>query len=148
MFDIQAALGLKQLERIEEMQKRREQIAVTYNNKFKDIDAIEIPVLAEGTTTHSRHLYIIRLKLDKLTIDRNRFIEELYEYNIGASVHFIPVHLMSAYRNRFGYKEGDFPNTESHFERIVSIPLYSTMSDADVNDVVNAVTDIAGKYHI
>lgn len=147
MFDLQAALGLKQLDRLEEMQKRREQIAVKYNTEFQKLDAIEVLPFSEGTTTHSRHLYIIKLGLDKLEIDRNRFIEELYERNIGASVHFIPVHLMSAYRKRFGFKEGDFPKAEAFFEQIVSLPLYSAMSDQDVDDVVKAIKEIVEIYH-
>lgn len=148
MFDIQAALGLKQLERIDAMQKRREEIAMTYNTAFQKIDAIETPTLDNGTTTHSWHLYIIKLRLEKLSIDRDRFIDELYENNIGTSVHFIPVHLLNAYKNRFGYKEGDFPKAEDHFRRILSLPLYSSMSDADVKDVVEAVAYVAERYHI
>ncbi len=147
MFDIQAALGLKQLERLNEMQKRREEIALRYKNAFAGLDSFDIPVSGSCTTTHSWHLYVIRLNLDKLTIDRSRFIEELHERNIGASVHFMPVHLMSAYR-KFGYKEGDLPKSESYSKSIVSIPLYSNMSDKDVDDVIRAISCITEKYHV
>lgn len=145
MFDLQAALGLKQLERLEEMQRRREEIAMMYNNAFVEIEGIEIPKVANYTTTHSWHLYIIKIDEKKLNITRDKFIEELSKRNIGTSVHFIPVHLMSAYRKRFGYKEGDFPNAERWFKSIVSLPLYSKMSDEDVMYVIEAIKDIVYK---
>lgn len=145
MFDLQAALGLVQLERLDEMQKRREEIAVVYNNEFKYIEGIEIPRVSEYTTTHSWHLYIIKVNNKKLKIDRNQFITELNERNIGTSVHFIPVHLMSAYKDRFGYEEGDFPNAENWFADIISLPLYSTMSNDDVEHVIEGVKDIINK---
>ncbi|MFR7478135.1 MAG: DegT/DnrJ/EryC1/StrS family aminotransferase [Acutalibacteraceae bacterium] len=82
-----------------------------------------------------------------LTIDRDRFIEELNARNVGNSVHFIPVHLMSIYRNTFGLKEGDFPKAEKHFERLISLPLYPSLSMEDAQYVVDAVRDIVTKYH-
>jgi dTDP-4-amino-4,6-dideoxygalactose transaminase len=148
MFDIQAALGLIQLKRLPKMQKRRENIANMYNEAFSSIDAVELPQIANYTTNHSWHLYIIKINSEKLTIDRNRFIEELNNRNIGTSVHFIPLHLMSVYKNRFGYKEGDFPNAEKWFERIISLPLYSTMKDEDVVYVINSVKDIINIFQI
>ena len=72
---------------------------------------------------------------------------ELNERNVGTSVHFIPVHLMSAYRNRFGYHEGDFPNAERFFERIISLPLYPTMTEEQTQYVIDAIADIIEKYH-
>lgn len=145
MFDIQAALGLKQLEKIERMQSRRKEIAKKYNEAFKDVEALKTPI-TKDYCDHAWHLYVLQLNLDKLTIDRDKFIEEMSEENIGTSVHFIPVHLMSYYRENFGYKEGDFPVTESYFERIVSLPLYPKMSDEDVEDVIYAVKRIVDKY--
>jgi dTDP-4-amino-4,6-dideoxygalactose transaminase len=146
MFDLQAAIGIKQLERLEEMQKRRDEIAKMYNEAFKDIVGIEIPNVPDFTTTHSWHLYIIKVSNEKLKIDRNQFITELNQRNVGTSVHFIPVHLMSAYRNRFGYKKGDFPNAEKWFESIISLPLYSTMNDNDVEYVIEAVKDVCNQF--
>jgi dTDP-4-amino-4,6-dideoxygalactose transaminase len=142
MFDLQAGLGLVQLERLDEMQERRERIANLYNTAFQDIKGIELPKIYDYTTTHAWHLYIIKLVPGLLNIDRDTFIEELNELNIGTSVHFIPVHLMSAYRKRYGYKLGDFPKTEQWFENIISLPLYSTMSINDVNHVIRSVTSI------
>lgn len=146
MFDIQAALAKTQMDKLPAMQARRKEIVKEYEKSFKNLDGITIPGAADYTT-HSWHLYVLRLNLDKLTIDRDKFIELMAEANIGTSVHFIPVHLMSYYRDNFGYKEGDFPVTESYFDSIVSLPLYPKMTDADVQDVINAVTSIITKYH-
>ena len=146
MFDIQAALGLKQLARLEDMQKRRLKIAARYQEEFGKMDAVDTPFVPEYTT-HSWHLYVIRIVPELLTIDRDQFIVELNERNVGTSVHFIPVHLMTAYRKRFGYKEGDFPNTEKHFDRIISLPLYPTMTDEETEYIIAAVRDIIEKNH-
>lgn len=142
MFDLQAALGLMQLNRLENMQVRRENIAMLYNEAFSKIDALEIPEINEHTSTHSWHLYIIKINPEICGIDRNQFITELNERNIGTSVHFIPVHLMSAYKNKYGYKTGDLPQTENWFENIISLPLYSSMSNSDVEYVIDCVKDI------
>lgn len=146
MFDIQAALAKTQMDKLPAMQARRKEIVKAYKEAFKDLDSISLPGEAEYTT-HSWHLYVVRLNLDKLTIDRDKFIELMAEANIGTSVHFIPVHLMSYYRENYGYKEGDFPVTEEYFNRILSLPLYPKMTDDDVQDVINAVTSILTKYH-
>ena len=146
MFDIQAALAKTQMDKLPAMQARRKEIVKAYTEAFKDLDSISLPGEAEYTT-HSWHLYVVRLNLDNLTIDRDKFIELMAEANIGTSVHFIPVHLMSYYRENFGYKEGDFPVTEEYFDRILSLPLYPKMTDKDVQDVISTVTNILTKYH-
>ncbi|HHV32332.1 DegT/DnrJ/EryC1/StrS family aminotransferase [Caproiciproducens sp. LBM24188] len=146
MFDIQAALGLQQLARLNEMQAKRLKIAEQYNAEFAKIDGVEPPFVPDYTT-HSWHLYVLRILPEKLTIDRDQFIVELNNRNVGTSVHFIPVTYMSAYTNRFGFKQGDFPNCEKHFERIISLPLYPTMKDEEVQYVIDAVRDIVEKFH-
>lgn len=146
MFDIQASLGLIQLDRLEEMQQRRAQIADRYNRAFSELAAVKVPTVSEGTTTHSWHLYVLRVNPAELRIDRDQLIEELKERNVGTSVHFIPVHLMTAYSKKFGYKKGDFPNAEAWFENIVSLPLYPTMTDDDVDYVISSVQDIVHKF--
>lgn len=145
MFDIQAALGLVQLSRMEEMQARRLAIAARYQEEFGKIDAVEPPFVPEFTT-HCWHLYVLRIVPELLTIDRDRFIVELNERNVGTSVHFIPTHTMTAFR-KLGWKEGDFPMAEKHFERIISLPLYPSMTDEQVQYVIDAVRDIVEKYH-
>ena len=145
MFDIQAALGLVQLSRMEEMQTRRLAIAARYQEEFGKIDAVEPPFVPEFTT-HCWHLYVLRIVPELLTIDRDQFIVELNERNVGTSVHFIPTHTMTAYQ-KLGWKEGDFPMAEKHFNRIISLPLYPTMTDEQVQYVIDAVRDIVEKYH-
>lgn len=146
MFDIQAAIGLQQLSRLGDMQARRLKIAEKYQREFAKIDAVE-PPFVPPYTTHSWHLYVLRIVPELLTIGRDRFIEELNERNVGTSVHFIPVTSMSAYTKRYDFKKDDFPNTEKHFERLISLPLYPTLSDEASDYVVAAVKDIVEKYH-
>ncbi len=146
MFDIQAALGLVQLSRLGEMQAHRKKIAEKYQREFAKIDAVEPPSVPDYAT-HSWHLYVLRIVPENLTIDRDRFITELNERNVGTSVHFIPVTNMSAYTKRFGFHKGDFPNTEKHFERIISLPLYPSMTEEEADYVISAVRDIVEKYH-
>lgn len=146
MFDLQAALGLSQLSRLKVMQERREKIASKYNNAFKNITGIRIPKIKNFTTTHSWHLYTLNISPDELTINRNQFVQTLNSYNVGTSVHFIPVHLMTAYRKSFGFKEGDFPQAEKWFENVISLPLYPSMTDEDVDYVISLVTYIADRF--
>lgn len=146
MTDMQAALGLHQLEKIDRMQKRRTDIAMAYNEVFKDMPEIIIPKVAKYTTTHSWHLYVIQVNDELLNIDRDRFIEELTKENIATSVHFIPVHLHPYYKRTFGYKGGELPVCEKMFDRIISLPLYPKMTDQDVEDVIYAVKRIVDKY--
>lgn len=146
MFDIQAALGLVQLSRLEEMQAARLKIAAKYQEAFGKIDALDPPFVPDYTT-HCWHLYVLRILPELLTIDRDQFIVELNERNVGTSVHFIPVHNMSAYQKRFGFVDSDFPMAQKHFERIISLPLYPTMTDEQVDYIIAAVTDIVETYH-
>ncbi|MHB8125729.1 MAG: DegT/DnrJ/EryC1/StrS family aminotransferase [Desulfitobacteriaceae bacterium] len=141
MSDIMAGLGLSQLSKLERMQGLRQEIANYYHAEFGKLPEIEVPVELDYAR-HAWHLYIIKLNLDRLMIDRGRFIEELKEEKIGTSVHFIPLHLHPYYRDTYGYQQGDFPVAEGIFERIISLPLYPKMSMQDARDVVEAVKQI------
>lgn len=147
MTDIQAALGLTQLAKLERMQSLREEIARRYNQAFGVMPELEIPV-ERDYARHAWHLYIIKLNLDKLKIDRAQFIEELKAEKIGTSVHFIPVHMHPYYRDTFGYKAGDFPQAEAVYERIISLPLYPKMSIQDIQDVIDAVRRIVERARL
>jgi len=138
MTDIQAALGMTQLAKLDSMQARREEIARRYNEAFSVLEELEVPA-DRDYVRHAWHLYIIKLNLERITVDRARFIEMLGEENIGTSVHFIPVHLHPYYRKTYGYKRGDFPQAEKTYDRIISLPLYPRMSETDVEDVISAV---------
>ncbi len=144
LTDIASALGLEQLKKCNLLYKKRKEIAKIYNLAFKNMEEIEIPYI-EPFNQPAWHLYIIKLNLEKLTISRNRFIEEMRRRNIGTSVHFIPLHLQPAYK-KYGYKINDFPVANKVFQQIVSLPIYSKMTKEDVKDVILAVKDIVKKY--
>lgn len=146
MTDMQAALGLHQLKKLDRMQEIRSDIAKMYNEAFACMPEIITPKTVDYTTMHAWHLYVIQVNDELLNIDRDRFIEELSEENIGTSVHFIPVHLHPYYKRTFGHKEGDFPVCEKMFSRILSLPLYPLMSKEDAEDVIYAVKRIVDKY--
>ena len=95
---------------------------------------------------HSRHLYVMRVVPERLTISRDQFIEELKARNVGVSVHFIALHTMSAYRERFGYKPEDYPNAYAFSESEISLPMYSTLGVKNAEYVADAVLDIVKKY--
>jgi len=145
MTDIQAAIGLVQLQRLETMQRRRREIVAQYSAAFGQLDALQTPT--ERLESESAwHLYVLRLNLDTLTIDRARFIEELRARNIGTSVHFIPIHLHPFYRDKYGFAPDDFPIAYREYQRLISLPLHPGLSDEDVADVINAVTDITERF--
>jgi dTDP-4-amino-4,6-dideoxygalactose transaminase len=145
MTDLQAALGLTQLDRLEFMQGRREQYAALYNQELKDVAGVSTPI-NPGLGRNAWHLYVIRIEKNELNIGRDEFIDELTAMNIGTSVHFIPVHLHPFYRRTFGNSEGDFPVAEGIFEKIISLPLYPSMTEGDVQYVAEAVREISRKH--
>lgn len=145
MFDLQAALGLTQLERMPQMQAARMQAVEVYERAFAPCEALVLQQTPENTV-HSRHLYVLRIRPEALTIDRDRFVAELAERNVGTSVHFLPVHLMSAYRTRFGFAPGDFPRAERFSDAEISLPMYSRLSVEDAAYVAEAVLDIVQKF--
>ncbi len=145
LTDVAASLGLTQLAKQRRFQARRRRLAARYGRKLAAIEAVETPP-DRADCEHAWHLYMIRLRPDVLRIDRDAFIEELRTRNIGTSVHFIPLHLHSYYQQVWGYRPGAFPNAESIFARVVSLPLYPAMSPADVDDVVAAVADVATRF--
>ena len=141
MPDIQAAIGLHQLKRIDEMQRRRRAIVAQYDEALGQLDELETP-LARPDVESAWHIYLLRLRPGSLKIDRGEFIEELRKRNIGASVHFIPVHLHQYYRDRYHLRPEDFPVADGEFQRMLSLPLSPAHTDQDVADVVEAVTDV------
>jgi dTDP-4-amino-4,6-dideoxygalactose transaminase len=145
LSDVLAAIGVGQLERFTEMQARRRELAAHYDRLLADVAEIRRPVVRPGVT-HARHLYAIALELERLTIDRAVFIRELKAENIGSSVHFIPIHLHPHFRSSLGYTEGSFPAAEHAYARAISLPMFPTMTDRDVEDVCAAVKKIAAHY--
>lgn len=145
MTDIQAAIGLVQLQRLPTMQQRRREIVARYNEAFGQDDALQIPTERPDAES-AWHLYVLRLNLDRLTVDRARFIEELRTRNIGTSVHFIPIHLHPYYRDKYGFQPEDFPVAYREYQRLISLPLHPGLSDDDVQDVIAAVKDVAKRF--
>lgn len=147
MTDLAASLGIAQLRKADQFHQRRLALAQRYTSAFSGLsEFLETPPDAPPGGMHSWHLYIIKLKLDRLAIDRDRFIEELKGAKIGASVHFIPLHLHPYYRETYGYKPADFPSALETYRRIVSLPLYPKMTDADADSVIDAVSSICRRH--
>lgn len=144
MPDLQAAIGLHQVDRLESMHRRRKEIVSRYRAGLECVEALELPV-ERADVDHAWHIFAIRLRLNQLGISRDRFIEELRARNVGTSVHFIPVHEFTYYRERYGYRPLDYPVAHAEFERLISLPLNVRMSDRDVDDVVAAVSDVAAQ---
>lgn len=144
MTDFQAALLLSQLKKLDMFSARRKEIVEKYNAAFADMPEIfvqkEIP---ESDTT--RHLYILRLNPDKLTCDRRQFFDALYAENICCQVHYLPVYWHSYYE-KLGYEKGLCPNAEKYYEEVMSIPLYYSLTDKDVEDVIHAVKKLVEYY--
>lgn len=145
LTDIASAMGLAQLAKADRMWQRRKEIAGRFNHAFASIPHLQIPH-DNPEHQHAWHLYMLRLNLDHLHIDRAQFITELKERNIGVSVHFIPLHLHPYYRETYDYKPEDFPVAYTEFLREISLPIYSKMSDEDVSDVIAAVLDVVEQY--
>jgi dTDP-4-amino-4,6-dideoxygalactose transaminase len=141
MMDIQAAIGLHQLPRIERYWKRRQDIWSRYNEAFKDLPVFT-PASVEPDTKHAYHLYTLLLDIERLKISRDQFLDEMTKRKIGVGVHYIALHLHPYYQQTFGYKRGDFPNAEWISERTVSIPLSPKLTEQDIEDVIKAVTTI------
>lgn len=143
LTDVAAALGLVQLDKLERMWHRRVEIARRYDAAFARVAALEVPTRT-AANQHAWHLYMLRIDNDRVVGGRDRVMDELRRRNIGASVHFIPLHLHSYYRDTYGYKPEDFPIATREFRREISLPIYSRMVDQDVDDVIDAVLDIVG----
>jgi len=137
LTDIAAALGLQQLKRLDAFQRRREEIAVRYHEAFADLPLVTPPRPAPGDQ-HSWHLYVVRLA-DGAPLTRDRCIEAMFEAGIGCSVHYIPLHLHPYWRDRYGLAPAQFPHSQNAYDRMLTLPLYTRMSDADVQRVCDAV---------
>jgi perosamine synthetase len=145
LTDIACALGLQQMKKLEANLARRRQIAARYAAAFRDMPGVLPPRTRKGVNP-AWHLYPIRLDLTKLSAGRGEVFRALRAENIGVNVHYIPVHLHPYYRDRFGYKGGEFPVAEDAYERLISLPMFHGMSDSDVDDVVRAVGKVVSHF--
>lgn len=145
MTDIDAALGLHQLRRLDGFNRRRAEIGAQFDSALDRLGVFTLPVRLPDRN-HVLHLYPVQIRPGTLRIGRDQFIEELKEAKIGASVHFIPLYRHPFYRDQLGYRAEDFPVSERCYEGLFSLPLYPKMTDGDAGDVIAAVTEIVEKH--
>ncbi len=143
--DLACALGQQQLQRLDSNLARRREIAARYTAAFHEIPGVISP-LVKGEVNPAWHLYPIRLDLANLTADRAQIFRALRAENIGVNVHYIPVHLHPYYRDRFGFRDGDFPVAEDAYSRLISLPMFHGMTDKDAQDVIAAVAKVVSFY--
>ncbi|MGA8617151.1 MAG: UDP-4-amino-4,6-dideoxy-N-acetyl-beta-L-altrosamine transaminase [Candidatus Sulfotelmatobacter sp.] len=145
LSDIGCALGLSQLKKLEGNLSRRRKIAARYATAFRDLAVVVLPGM-RAEVKPGWHLYPIRLNLEKLTGGRTEIFRALRAENIGVNVHYIPVHLHPYYRDRFGYRGGEYPVAEDAHERLISLPMFHKMNDDDVEDVIQALYKVTWHY--
>lgn len=145
LTDFQCALGISQLNKLDHFVARRREITAKYNEAFADMKEIITPIEEEYVKA-AYHIYIIQLRTEKIKAGRQEVFEALRAENIGVNVHYLPVHLHPFYQSEFGYKRGDYPRAEAYYERAITMPLFPKMSDADANDVINAVKEVMWQY--
>jgi perosamine synthetase len=145
MTDIAAAIGIHQLARAEEMRRKRERITAAYWHAFSGLQEIELPVW-DSNRIHSWHLFPIRLRLARLTIDRNKFMEELAQSGVASSVHWRPLHLHPYYQESLGWRPEDCPVATETWRRLVSLPLFPGMRKEEIEHVVHTVKSLCARF--
>lgn len=145
LTDIAAGIGIHQLARAEQMRRQREDIARRYLEALGDVEELELPA-KDVNRIHSWHLFPIRLRLERLVINRNVFIEKLKQSDVGCSVHWRPLHLHPYYQETFGWRPEDFPVATALWERLVSLPIFPGMRDNELEHVVHTVRGLCAQY--
>jgi perosamine synthetase len=143
--DILCALGLRQLTKLLANLARRREIAQRYSAAFKELTGV-IPPAVRAEANPAWHLYPVRLQLERLATGRGEIFRALRAENIGVNVHYIPVHLHPYYRDKFGFRGGEFPVAEDAYERLISLPMFHGMSDQDADDVIQAVDKVLTSF--
>ena len=143
LTDYAACFGLWQMNQIEKWQLRRDEIVKKYINGLSHIDSIHLPKILKG---HSKHLFVIRLDLDKWSISRNIFIEKMNKKGIGLAVHYKPLHQLSYYKNKYQFKIDNFPMANLLYESIISLPIYPKLSDSSIDQIINSITELYDMY--
>jgi dTDP-4-amino-4,6-dideoxygalactose transaminase len=138
MTDLAASMGLVQLRRLPALHRRRQAIVALYDELLGDRPELE-PLVVRSDCAHAWHLYVTRIRPERLRVDRDTVIEQLKAEGVGTAVHFIPLHLHSFYRDTFGYRPEDFPVASAAAETVLSLPLFTLMSDDDVRYVANTL---------
>ena len=144
LTDIQSALGLSQIKKLDDFILKRREIVNKYNEAFKELKEIVTPFENEYSKS-GYHIYVLLLNLDKLKCGRKEIFEALQAENIGVNVHYLPVYLHPYYK-KLGYKKGECPVAEDIYNRMITIPLFPSMSDKDIKDVIEAVKKVLNYY--
>lgn len=137
LTDIAAAIGIHQLRKVQDFYQKRCRLAAAYDSAFKELPLI-LPPRPKTGDKHAWHLYVVQLA-DSAPITRDAFIQSLYDSGIGCSVHYVPLHLQPYWRDRYGLRPEDFPHTQRYYDRCVSLPLYTRMTDSDQQRIISAV---------
>lgn len=147
LTDLQAAIGLVQLAKCNAMCQKRRMIAQCYTEAFSSFDELVVPEILPDRQT-SWHLYVLRLRLSRLRVDRDSFIRALNRRGVSCSVHFIPLHLHPYYRRQFRFRKGDFPRAEQQYDCCLSLPIFPAMTDSEIEHVIQAVKETAQESRI
>ena len=145
MMDIQAAIGLHQLPKLDGFIARRTELALFYNNAFADMEELLLPRLAPYPQRHAWHIYTPLVRIERLTLDRDQFMAELKKLNIGSGLHYKAIHHHAWYRENLPVPAGTLPNADYASERILSLPLFPRMTMDDAKDVVEAVKNVIAR---
>jgi dTDP-4-amino-4,6-dideoxygalactose transaminase len=146
MMDIQAAIGIHQLARLDGFIERRTQLALRYQERFKNIEGVKLLGSVPYAHKHAWHLLVVQVDAGRLGIGRDEFLDLLKKANIGAGVHFPALHMQPYYQKTFGYRAGDLPNAERAAAGILSLPFFPAMAESDVGDVVDTVAGILAEH--
>lgn len=147
MMDVQAAIGIHQLKSLDDFIARRRILAERYKESLKDLEAIHLPETPAYEHEHAWHQFAITIDPEKAGMSRDQFMEALKEHDVGTGLQFLPVHLFTFYREKYGYRPGDFPIAEKVGQNIVSLPLFPAMTDEDQERVVSAVRKVLDHDH-
>jgi perosamine synthetase len=147
LTDLAAAVGLRQLARAEEMRARREEVAVRYREELAGVEELDLPPV-DPDRLHSWHLFPIRLRVDRLAVTRNEFLDELRDAGIGCSVHWRPLHLHPYYQETFGWAAADLPVATAVFETLVSLPIFPTLREDELASVVQTVSGLCRRHRL
>jgi dTDP-4-amino-4,6-dideoxygalactose transaminase len=145
MPDLNASIGLHQIQKVEKFMVLRRKYAAMYDQAFSDVPELETPVVRDFATP-AHHIYVIALHLDQLTIDRDGFLDAIQSAGIGVALHYVALHLQPYYVKNFNTKPQDFPIASNYSARVISLPLYPKMSPADVERVIETVKDLIKKF--
>jgi perosamine synthetase len=145
MTDIASSIGIHQLRKADQFHRRRQSIAALYSEILEDVEEV-IPPAQQPNRIHSWHLYVIRLRLEKLSIDRGQFIKELRELGVTVSVHWMPLHMHPYYQKTYGFLAEDYPVSSRIYSEIVSLPIFPDLTEEEVRYVVEQIKKVIGEH--